>query len=533
MTSTYADEIPSRHWADVAADELIQKHPGKNTFVCASGISPSGVVHIGNFREVITVDFVVRALRERGKTVRFIYSWDDYDALRKVPANLPNEEGIKASLRKPLALAPDPFGEEKSYAAHFEKLFEREIGILGVKPEFIYQSERYQSCVYADGIRQAIEAEKRIVAILNKHRTEPLPADWTSLSIFCKKCGRDTTTLSKYEAPTTVHYTCKCSGAETLTIDFKKEPGVKLLWRVDWPMRWAHEGVDFEPGGKDHSSQGGSYDTGAEIVREVWKREAPHYVQYDFVLAKGLGTKLSSSSGNLISISQALEVYEPEIVRWIFASRKPNLDFTIAFDLDVMKAYDEFDRTERYAYGVEPGDEKKIVYERRIHDLSMLKPREKQLPAQFQFRHLCNLLQIHEGNLEKTRASLGNAIKTPLEEARFTSRATRAWKWITTFAPNEFKFRLRGADGEVPKAKHPKALGELITLLKLGQIETLSEEEIAGKIYEIMKSNGLQAKEFFQDVYGILIDRPMGPKLASLILAGGPTRVAFILERAL
>src|SRR5688572_30036054 len=82
------EEIPTTHWADKTAEELIEKHPGKATFVCASGISPSGVVHIGNFREAITVDFVVRALKDRDKKVRFLYSWDDYDALRKVPANL-------------------------------------------------------------------------------------------------------------------------------------------------------------------------------------------------------------------------------------------------------------------------------------------------------------------------------------------------------------------------------------------------------------------------------------------------------------
>jgi len=34
-------------------------------------------------------------------------------------------------------------------------------------------------------------------------------------------------------------------------------------------MRWAHEQVDFEPGGKDHSTPGGSFDTGKEIVKLV------------------------------------------------------------------------------------------------------------------------------------------------------------------------------------------------------------------------------------------------------------------------
>ena len=31
------------------------------------------------------------------------------------------------------------------------------------------------------------------------------------------------------------------------TIDLRTTPYAKLPWRIDWPMRWAREGVDFEP----------------------------------------------------------------------------------------------------------------------------------------------------------------------------------------------------------------------------------------------------------------------------------------------
>ena len=121
-----SEEIPSRHWADHAAEELIQKHPDKKRLVCASGISPSGIVHIGNFREVITVDLVTRALKDRGKDVYFLYSWDDYDALRKVPAISPKRRCIE-NLRRPISDLSDPFGTESSYAKHFEKKFEGEV----------------------------------------------------------------------------------------------------------------------------------------------------------------------------------------------------------------------------------------------------------------------------------------------------------------------------------------------------------------------------------------------------------------------
>ena len=69
-------------WADQIADNIIKQRKKKKEYVCASGITPSGNIHIGNFREVITTDMVVRALRDKGKKVRFIFSWDDYTLLR-------------------------------------------------------------------------------------------------------------------------------------------------------------------------------------------------------------------------------------------------------------------------------------------------------------------------------------------------------------------------------------------------------------------------------------------------------------------
>jgi len=63
------------HWADQQAAKIIKEKGDLPLYTCASGITPSGTVHIGNFREIITVDLIVRALKDRGKNVRFIYSW--------------------------------------------------------------------------------------------------------------------------------------------------------------------------------------------------------------------------------------------------------------------------------------------------------------------------------------------------------------------------------------------------------------------------------------------------------------------------
>ena len=51
------------HWAEVLADNLIKT---SKKHVLATGITPSGPIHIGNMREVLTTDAVYRSLIEKG-----------------------------------------------------------------------------------------------------------------------------------------------------------------------------------------------------------------------------------------------------------------------------------------------------------------------------------------------------------------------------------------------------------------------------------------------------------------------------------
>ena len=134
----------SAHWADQMAERIIREKGDKDLYTCASGITPSGTVHIGNFREIITVELVVRALRERGKNVRFIYSWDDYDVFRKVPKNMKDPELLATYLRKPITLVPDTSGTAENYARANEVRVENILPAVGIYPEYIYQADRYR-----------------------------------------------------------------------------------------------------------------------------------------------------------------------------------------------------------------------------------------------------------------------------------------------------------------------------------------------------------------------------------------------------
>src|SRR5690554_7667670 len=146
----------STHWADIYADKIVREKGPKEQYTCASGITPSGTVHIGNFREIISVELIVRALRDKGHKVRFIYSWDDYDVFRKVPKNMPKPEVLETYLRKPITDVPDTTENYSNYAEANEKAVEKLLPIVGIVPEYIYQAQKYKNSDYAEGMRQAL-----------------------------------------------------------------------------------------------------------------------------------------------------------------------------------------------------------------------------------------------------------------------------------------------------------------------------------------------------------------------------------------
>ncbi|NLA98579.1 MAG: lysine--tRNA ligase, partial [Spirochaetales bacterium] len=411
-----SEQNVSTHWADIYADKIIREKGEKEVYTCASGITPSGTVHIGNFREIISVELVVRALRAKGKKVRFIYSWDDYDVFRKVPKNMPQPELLATFLRKPITLVPDTTGRAENYARANELDVEEILPTVGVEPEYLYQAKRYRSSMYAQGMRTALEKRDEIRAILDEFRTEPLEADWWPISVFSSFTDKDTTTILDWDGEWNVTYRDDETG-QTETLDLRNTPYAKLPWRIDWPMRWAHEGVDFEPAGKDHHSEGGSFDTSKKVVT-VFGAQPPVSFQYDFISIKGRGGKISSSSGEVISLYDVLEVYTPEITRFMFAGTRPNTEFAISFDLDVLKIYEDYDTCERIYFGLQEVNEKRREKERRIYELSQVGEIPAEACYQIPFRHLCNLLQLHEGDIERAISTLGEMTDSQKDRLR-------------------------------------------------------------------------------------------------------------------
>ncbi len=506
-------------WADLAAERIIQEKGNKPKYTCASGITPSGIIHIGNFREIMTTELVKKALEKKKKKVRFIYSWDDYDRFRKVPDNVSKD--FEKYIGMPVSDTPDPFKCHKSYAEHFEKELESSINGLVKDIEFLRQNEKYKKSLYAEKIKETLTNRKKIAEILNKFREEPLDSKWIPLTVYCEKCKKDDAEVTNYDEKYTVEYKCTCSFSDK--IDFRKKGIVKLPWRVDWPMRWAFEQVDFEPGGKDHSTVGGSFDTAKHIVKELWKRDAPTYQVYDFVTVKGQGGKMSKSIGNVVTIKDLLEIYEPEIVRWFYASNRPNSEFAVSFDLDVIKIYEDFDKCERIYYNKEEIKEREKEKQKRIYESSIIKL-SKTMPKQVSFRHLTILVQVHEGNIEKATSEY--------KSARIKKRAECAWNWIQNYAPDEMKFKIHENIPLDIKKKLSKQQKESLKILQKSlEKKRFNEESLFIEFKKICEKIGIQPQDFFKGAYLALIGKEKGPKLAGFIVTAGKKRIASLLAK--
>lgn len=535
------NEKPTRdpllcHWADQMADNIIREKGDLDSYTCASGITPSGTVHLGNFREIITVDLVVRALRDRGKNVRFIYSWDDYDVFRKVPANMPDPEILEKYLRFPITEVPDTTNRNENYARHHEVDIEQQLPRVGIEPEFLYQASRYRANKYAEGMRKAMQMRETIKECLNEyrddaHKMKPEDVYWP-VSIFCGKCSKDTTTITGYDGEYGISYKCECGNEETA--DIRTFKGAKLGWRVDWPMRWNEEKVVFEPGGKDHISPGGSYDTAKLVSKKIYGWDAPVTMRYDFVNLKGVPGKMSSSKGKVIALPDALDVYQAEVLRYLFAGTRPNTEFAISFDLDVLKVYEDYDKTERIVYGVDKAkSEDQFNKEKRIYILSQIDGKiPETMPYQITFRMLTTLLQIYSGDIDAVIKSLGDV--KPEQEERLRRRMACAWFWIQNSAPTcaeDFIFTIRN-DGS--KADLDETMSKAVARVRdevLPKLDSFTQDkECQQAMYDIATDMGIDAKQLFTALYQAVVAKDQGPRLGGFFRIIGKERLEKILK---
>lgn len=524
------------HWSEIIADRIIKRNPNKEEYVCAAGISPSGSIHIGNFRDIATSYFVVRALIKKGKKAKLLFSWDEFDRMRKVPVNV---AAIDSDMEKyigcPYVDVKNPFDtEEKTYAEYFEREFERSIVKFGINMDYRHQAEMYRSGKYTEHILHALKKRGEIFDILASHRTQPVQEGereaYYPVSIYCSECGKDTTKIvSLSDDCTKAEYTCECGHKGSF--NFTKDFNCKLAWKIDWPMRWMYEGVDFEPGGKDHASPHGSYDTSKDIAKQIFGYEPPLFQGYEFIGIKGTTGKMSGSSGLNLTPETLLKIYEPEVILWLYSKTEPLKAFDFCFDDGILRQYFEFDKMYNAVKDGTANDaQKDIMYNTTVGD-RVLDTVPMGLLVQ-----LGSVVDFNVPMLETVFEKIG----TPYKSEQFGARLDRAKYWLENCAPDQVNRLRDGRNWEVYETLNETQKAEIKALFEYISAGGYDLDELNKKLYAIPKEiNGgeLDEKElktiqgaFFKNVYKLLIDKEKGPRLYLFLFAIDPKRYVGLLD---
>ncbi len=534
------------HWSEEIAQQLIERNPDKAEYVCAAGISPSGSVHIGNFRDIATSLFVCKALEKQGKRARLLFSWDDFDRCRKIPANVQAVVGdaYDKYIGTPYVDIPDPWGCHENYAEHFKAEFTASMERFGIRMDYRHQAALYRSGAYTQSIIEALRKRGEIFEILDSFKTKDTTkspeelqaahdaekAVYTPVSVFCPVCHTDFTTITHLSDDCTeADYTCRCG--HTGHINFLENFNCKLGWKIDWPMRWRHEGVDFEPGGKDHSAPTGSYSNAKRISKEIFGYEPPVFQGYEFIGIKGLAGKMSSSSGLNLTPDTMLKLYEPEVILWLYSKTEPTKAFDFCFDDGILRQYFEFDKMlEEYRAGNASDFNASVMYN------CLIPEREVQTVPMGLLVQLGSIVDFNVPMLETVFEKIG----TPYTAAQFAGRLDRAKYWLEQCAPEQVN-RLRATRNfEVYQALTDEEKAEIAALHRYLAAGGYTLDELNAALYAIPKEvfgdsktdKELKALQgaFFKNVYRLLIDKERGPRLYLFLYAIDPARYVGLLD---
>ncbi|MEM0132367.1 lysine--tRNA ligase [Acidiplasma sp.] len=480
------------YWADSVVSNLTGDQ------LVSTGISPSGPIHVGNMREIITGDILYKASLDRGLKSRFIYLCDDLDPLRKVYPFL--DSSYAKYVGVPLSYIPSPDGNGK-YSDYFLKPFLETLQKINVNVEVISTTGLYKTGKLADAIDTAIKNRETIRKIMHEIAGYDLDESWYPYEPRCSKCGKiNSSHVISYEYPY-VHYKCEYCGNEG-TSDIRTDDG-KMPWRVEWPAKWYSLGVTIEPFGKDHAAAGGSYDTGKEIARQVFHINPPVPLMYERILLKGVGV-MHSSTGISIPASEVVKFAPPEILRFLIAKNDPSRHIDFDPGLGLLNLIDDYEKIENAYFGLEKPNNENY---KRIYEMSRIKILNA--PEKINFRHIVNLIQIYKDDtslLEALRRSgynkeyIDHALRDEIETAKY---------WLDKYAPDNIKFSLSTKHIDLSE-KEKTILSEFLN--SVSGIEWTSEN-IHNVIYDIIGRNKIPPKDGFSLFYRVFIDRERGPRL--------------------
>jgi lysyl-tRNA synthetase class 1 len=502
--------------------------------------TPSGTIHVGSLRGPVILDVITRALRARDLQTTLLYGVDDMDPMDAQALLTP--DAVEIEMGRPLAHVPDQaFDGHASYARHHAQVFIDIFAGLGIHPDrYYWMSDIYPTGQLDPFIRTALDRAAAIREIYRRVANVQHPESWHPLSVVCESCGKVGTTIVTNWDGERVFYECRADlvtwargcGQAGWVSPFGGR--AKLPWNLEWAAQWSLFGVTIEPCGKDLSTAGGSRDRSDAIAREIFEREPPLNVPYEFLNIGG--KKMSTSKGRGAAAHEIADVVPPEQLRFLFVRPRPNhaIEFEPEGTDAIPRLFDEFDRFAAATAGREvrgdiaPGYEATFAY-------SLLDPASDVAAEAAAFRpafgHLALLLQIPNIDIiERVEAEKGGPL-TARERAVVDERVRAARAWLDTYAPERAIVAVRQAlpteaIAGLDEEQH-RYLGALATAATSARA-LASGEAWQNLIFAVAAEAGLPNGRAFAALYAAFLGRPNGPRAGWLLASLEPQ---FVLER--
>ena len=535
----------SRHFAVVAARKVLRVFPDQETYVCESGFTPSGKIHLGNFNDFCIADAVCKVLTKYFEQKAYhIIAIDSRDPFRQAPVFAPeefkrNEDNYRGL---PFDEVEDPWGCHNNYAVHFAEKIIESLPEYDIDATIMWARQIHTNKDYIELLAEVLRRRKEVRRIFNNIRRKAghrklYPENWIPFRPQCKKCRIldervvPVEVIGKYQ----VKYKCANCGYEGY-VDIRRGEG-KPPWRVDWPLRWLLFNVHFEPLGKDLMVSGSSYETGASLVEKMFNRKPPVSVFYDFVywvdpginmdlVRKGLikPSKFSKRRGVGLGIHEWIKYAPPEVLRFMILRRDvKNIEsealkhwlFNPVNIPDYAAAYETF--KELYRECLEglskdkPCDRVIVIYE--LSKTSKPDP----LVSYKLALEIAKWMYDEEDGINILR-KMGKIPKEarPEEIQRTKELLRMAKSWLS-----EYESYLKPTEEAVKKSLMERwgsrAFLILKTLITMVEDGTLNEENYRGKVREIALKYNVKVREVYKIIYIAVHGEAGGPPLNRLL----------------
>lgn len=495
------DAKNSKAWPLLEAVKILEyinyETPKKGYVLFETGYGPSGLPHLGTFAEVVRTVMVINAFKKISDIpTKLICFSDDMDGLRKVPKGIPKQELISSFIGHPLTAIPDPFEQDKSYGAYMNNRLKDFLDIGNFDYELYSATECYKSGMFDDILIKVLEKHDKIIDIIAPTLGDERKATYSPFLPVCPKTGK------------ILQVAIIDTNLDKRTITYKHNDELfevavtggncKLQWKPDFAMRWAALDVDYEIFGKDIASN-------IEIYSKICKllgSKGPINFIYEMFLDED-GRKISKSKGNMsINVDDWLK-YSPLEAMFLFFFQSPNKAKKIYFNL-IPKNVDEY-----------------LLFNSKYHD------------------NVANRLDnpcyhIHSGDVPKINMyGLTYTLLLNLAAAANVESKDHLWKFVIQYenkaSPTKDRFldRLVGyainyyndfvkpnKQYLVANAKQKNILEQIYEVINVSGDSTA--EELQNKLYTIGNDNYENLKNYFSDLYKILLGQTSGPRLGSL-----------------